>query len=396
MSNDDYGGEGYCNDCYDDEDNCDCGECGYGGDEGIRRWGDTPDLRFHDVPFIGPSPVPWMNEPYNRVHVSNAPAQGKYYLGMEIEVEDVSAHVVGSFVTRHSERMWATTDATIDNGFEIVTMPMTYGAWMETFPWDEWTNDIHNRVPDQSEYDSNGIHIHVSRAAFADAKGRPLASHLYKFMQFIRKHESAIQYLSERQGGSYCMWDQQRDARDSVKDAKSTNNYERYRPVNTQNRQTIELRFFDGRSDPTFMKRSLMFVHSLVEYTRHGKAHDKRTWEAYTTYVSDHADLYPELQAYFVSNRRRLLACALTSEFRYTDTVLPIIKRRKEQQRRELIEERNREARIRRERERAIELVDVTCQCVGCQAYAQRTANDMQTLDDGRTIMERATVQAGN
>ena len=374
MPSSEYGADSYCNDCYgDDEDYCDCGECGYGGGggEGIRRWGDRPDLVFHDTPFIGPI---YTVVPNLRGRLNYTPEAGKYYMGMEIEVEDTDAHVIGQFAKDHTDIMWATTDATLDNGYEIVTMPHTYDAWMQEFPWDEWTERIHNQVPNQDGYSSNGIHIHISRTAFANSKGRVLASHLYKFMQFIRINEGAIMMLSERSGNSYCEWNQQRDARDGLKDAKtdtSTNNYERYRPVNTQNRQTIELRFFDGRTDPTFMKRSIQFVHSVAEFTRHGSAKSDRSWEMYTAYISEHADMYPELHAYLVDKRKRLLLAALTTEANYADRVLPAIKQRKERDRREAREEVTRQARVLQERTQQMS-DPVACTCDACTAYAQR------------------------
>ena len=376
MAIGDYGGEGYCSDCFDDEDHCDCGECGYsGGGEGIRRWGDAPDLLFHDTPFIGPRQSEGTYGMTQR-NYDYQPKPNTYYLGMEIELEEAQAHIIGSFVTDHSEHMWATTDATIDDGYEIVTMPHTYGAWMSTFPWEEWTDKIHGVVPNQEQHSTNGIHIHISRSAFANAKGRPMASHLYKFMQFIRINERAIQMLSGRDNSSYCEWSQTRDARDSMNDAKtatSTRNYERYRPVNTQNRQTIELRFFDGRSDPVFMKRALGFVHSVAEFTRHSKAHDKRTWEAYTAYVSANEDMYPDLQAYLVANKRRLVFNAMSSEYRYSDEVMPAIKARKQRDLNDARTERNRLTRVQREREEAMDSPTI-CTCSACVAYNERLA----------------------
>ena len=374
MSVDMYGSDMYCSDCTgDDEDYCDCGECGYSGrGEGIRPWGDAPDLRFNDIPFIGP-----LQSLYMRQHAPNySPMVGKYYLGMEIEVEETDAHTIGEFVSAHPDFMWASTDATLDNGYEIITHPTTYASWMQQFPWAEWERDLHNNVPDQAAYNSNGIHIHVSRTAFADAKGTPKASHLYKFMQFIRINEGAIQMLSGRTSSSYCEWDQHRDARDGMADAKtatSTRNYERYRPINTQNRATVELRFFDGRTDPTFMKRALGFTTSVVEFTRHGKAHDPRTWEAYVEYVSEHAELYPDLNTYLMANKRRLVFNAMTSDFKYSDKVLPDIRVRKERERRQ-----NREA----QEVRARELIEreqlmanpAACTCSSCVAYADRLA----------------------
>jgi len=367
MSLDMYGSDGYCNEC-EDEDSCDCGECGNSSDdhEGIRRWGDTPDLIFHDTPFIGPVQASYQLAARGQSH---QPAPNKYYLGMEIELSHTRGGIIADFVNKHHDMMWATTDATVDDGFEVVTMPLTFDAWRDSFPWGEWTTDIHDVVPNQEGYTDNGIHVHISRSAFANSKGRVLASHLYKFMQFIRVNEDAIMTLAGRGTHSYCRWDQQRDARDSMNDAKastSTRNYERYRPINTQNRQTIELRFFDGRSDPVFMKRAIQFIHSVCEFTRHGNANSDRTWEVYTTWVSERNDTYPELNAYLNQKARRLLMGALTSEHRYKDQVLPRIKADKAAAKQQV--RREREAQLRRDAEvrRLRDSLNTPCVCDIC------------------------------
>ena len=362
-----YGGDGYCEVCYsehdEDEYDCTCEECQEydgGRPDGVRRWGDRPDLLFWHK-----KPQPATGYVYNYNPMPNS-----YYMGMEIELEE-SARIVGAEMNGTVlDHMWATTDASLDtgDGVEIVTMPHTFDAWMNEFDWEWWTEKIHGKVPDQTEYDANGIHIHVSRTAFFNRKGKMKASHLYKFMQFIQVNAKGIQHLAGRDGNTYCKWGAERDAKSRLTDAKaatSTRNYERYRPINTMNDDTIELRFFAGLSDPSFMKRSIMFVHSLVEFTRHNTFKDDRSWEAYAKYVKRYAMRYPDLAHFMHKDSRVLMVKAVSSEYEYKDNVLPILKADKARLANDARRERER-VRERAQRQ-GTATVDNVCSCGYCE-----------------------------
>lgn len=372
LTNSDYSGDNYCYDC-DTDGRCDCGDpdCysdGNGGlPDGIMQWGDAPDLRFFSMQGKLPS-------------MSYTEQKGEWYMGMEIEVAGQVNHTIGDAMvddTLLSSHMWASTDATIgESGAEIITHPHTYDAWVHDFPWATWTDRIHEDVPDQSRESCTGIHIHVSRTAFYSAKGKPRASHLYKFMQFIQVNEEAVMYLAGRESTNYCDWSQDRDAVSRVQDAKqgsSTSSSVRYRPINTQNRATVELRFFDGRTDPDFMKRAIQFTHSLVEFTRIGGAKSPRKWEDYTKYVRHNAMRYPQLVAYLNVESRRLLKGALVSEYRYKDDVMPKVRLKvKEEKDRQAERE---AARLIRIAERETRIANPpTCDCEHCnEAIANET-----------------------
>jgi len=331
MHNRHWAADGYCSSCYDHGD-CDCGECHGNEHEGIRSWGDQPDLMFWNK--VDDGGLGW---DYNYTARANT-----WYMGMEIELEQ--AGFIGQVMHEVTDHMWATTDSSLDSGVEVVTMPHTFEAWNDVFPWDWWRREVHDKAPDQEQWDTNGIHIHVSRSAFKDSKGKDRASHLYKFMQFIQVNEGGIQELAGRNGNTYCNWGQQRDGETRLSDAKkatSTDSTQRYRPINTQNGSTIELRFFAGLSDPAFMKRALQFTHSVVEFTRTGGFKKDRTWESWVEYVEQNSSLYPELDLYLAMNKRRLMVKAVTSELYYADKVKPMLKqRRKEREERKQREQR--------------------------------------------------------
>jgi hypothetical protein len=74
---------------------------------------------------------------------------------------------------------------------------------------------------------------------------------------------------------------------------------ERYSAVNTQNKHTLELRFFRGTMQPSGVLSALDLAHAMVEYTRDLRVSDVRmgalTWDWFTDYVRDNNGMYPDL-----------------------------------------------------------------------------------------------------
>lgn len=254
----------------------------------IRDWGDDPELEF----------VTFEN---GFVETDIFPANNTYYMGIEIELEDAATTINDTI--HMFPFLWAKTDSSLGRaGVEVVSMPATLEAWNNdgVIDWSRWDREVHQSVRNDGQYGSNGIHIHVSRSAFLKANGRRSASHLYRFMQFIQNHESTIQQFAGRTGNEYCYWNMADDMVERIDNALKPGSGDRYRPINVQNADTIELRFFDGRSEPDFILAALQFVHAVVEYTRTLSIKSKVSWSAFVRWVStrnEYAMLYSRLTA---------------------------------------------------------------------------------------------------
>jgi len=76
-------------------------------------------------------------------------------------------------------------------------------------------------------------------------------------------------------------------------------NTERYTAVNTQNRDTLELRFFRGTMNSKGVLATLDLAHAMVEYTRNLRLDDVKMgalkWDWFVDYVQDNNGLYPDL-----------------------------------------------------------------------------------------------------
>jgi len=78
-----------------------------------------------------------------------------------------------------------------------------------------------------------------------------------------------------------------------------TQNTERYSAVNTQNIDTLELRFFRGTMNSSGVLATLDMAHAMVEYTRNLRLDDVKlgalSWDWFVDWVSDNNGIYPDL-----------------------------------------------------------------------------------------------------
>jgi hypothetical protein len=186
---------------------------------------------------------------------------GPLFLGPEIEIETPSwrdvecAEIARSYM---GSLGYLKLDASIGNGFEIVTHPMSYDWAIAHFPWQMLT---HLRETGCVATASTGMHVHVSRAGFAST------CHTYRWMKLIYRNEQQVKAIARRTSDEWAAFtDQDRKA---VKDyAKGTRGGFRYRAINTQNPHTYELRVFASSLDPGEVQAALGFAAASVEYTR--------------------------------------------------------------------------------------------------------------------------------
>jgi hypothetical protein len=252
-------------------------------------------------------------EPY-QFHGSDSRA----HYGMEIEV--TTEQVNGAILTALDEGaghdiLFFKPDGSVE-GFEAVTHPMTYAWAIDHFPWEilaRWKSE--NRCTIVRE--SNGIHVHVSRAAFDGP------SHVFKWMKLFYLNQPVIERLAGRRDTSWAEF--RREVRDSqithvkrkqveAKGVTSSNvspwylppgwrdrtTSSRYQAINCTNDDTFEVRVFASTLRPSTARRHLQVVAGTVEYTRQLTAHDVAacdgwSWPAFAQWISANSHIYPEL-----------------------------------------------------------------------------------------------------
>lgn len=230
-------------------------------------------------------------------------AAAGYYLGLELEVNTAYAHGSTYEVAQHvseglGDLVYLKEDSSINTGFEIVTHPMTFEYAMTSVSW-RTVDELRTQYGMQETSDC-GMHIHVSRTAFATA------SHTYRWMRFIYRNARAVQQLARRSESDYASFESQVNAwaihfacvskkpelgnraYDALHDSPSNLPWylktpgarsrvyaaghpyraDRYSAINVNNEQTFELRFFANTVESREVKAALGFVHASIEYTR--------------------------------------------------------------------------------------------------------------------------------
>ncbi|MGY6658632.1 hypothetical protein ACXIZN_41385 [Amycolatopsis sp. TRM77291] len=184
---------------------------------------------------------------------------GPRYLGLELEI-NVPRGALSDCVDRATDTLgglgYLKADGSIPYGFELVTHPMSYRWALESFPW----GLLHDLGTKGCTGDGIGMHVHISRAAFAGP------CHVYRWMKFIYRNDSDVQALARRRSG-YAEFDT--DERFKVKETCKGERWSRRDlAINAQPKDTLELRIFASSLDPGQVQAALAFADASVSYTR--------------------------------------------------------------------------------------------------------------------------------
>lgn len=215
--------------------------------------------------------------------------KGPVYMGFELEVaygqyaEDSRTSPDEYAVSELGKLGYLKEDSSISGGgFEIVTHPMSYSFAMSKFPW-----DMLSELSDMGMYaaSSCGLHVHVSKTAFADKK------HIYRWMKFFYRNETNITAIARRNSDEWAKFSP--IAREDIKNyAKGKRGSDRYNAINTTNRTTFEIRIFASSLREAEIKAALGLVDASVEYTRNLTTSDILRnkgweWQSFQTWLTD-------------------------------------------------------------------------------------------------------------
>lgn len=220
---------------------------------------------------------------------------GPAFYGLEVEVTAYGSALEQSVMEGWDARpdgqpvVFFKEDGSVE-GFEMVSHPMSYDWAMANFPWHllRAFDRFGCRIDDME----NGIHVHVSRDAFATD------SHLLRWMKLIYRNQGLSESVARRGGTHWCEFSRyhRRGHAAHVKaqrakkrynatrpaygrgDEEALNAYaraseqdttrDRYSAINTTNSQTLEVRIFASTLDPVEAQAALQYVAATVEYTR--------------------------------------------------------------------------------------------------------------------------------
>lgn len=189
-----------------------------------------------------------------------------FYLGLELElnIEDCCLNPadLASEVLAMLPYAYAKKDRSIPHGFELVTHPATLKY--HSFSWmgivSAW-NDV------EIKYrlccaDITGMHVHLSRAFFSPMQ-------LAKLVYFINHDNNMdfLTYVAQRPLRHWARRDKTPNQTGGIRKAL-TGQLDRFRVLNCNPADTVELRLFNGSSKIDEIMKNLQFAHSLAHWIK--------------------------------------------------------------------------------------------------------------------------------
>lgn len=228
------------------------------------------------------------------------------YFGIELEVDlggelNKNAKRVTAIANEKDWHVYCKRDGSLDDGFEVVTHPMTLDYHCNQMPWKKVLIALREMGYRSHQTTTAGLHVHINRSSLGDTydeQEETVARLLYlvekyweELVKFSRRPLSQLDRWAARYGFKNC-------PKEILKTAKG--GYGRYTCINLCNDHTIEFRIFRGTLKYNTIIATLQLVEQLcnVAYCFSDEQIQSLSW---TTFVSGCTK--PELVQYLKERR---------------------------------------------------------------------------------------------
>ena len=233
---------------------------------------------------------------------------GPRYFGVELEIDGggedrCNAQEIMELANAHHPHVYCKHDGSLDDGFEIVTHPMSLEYHMNGMPWSavmERARELHYW---SHQAGTCGLHVHVSRNAFGETTQEQEAV-IARILYFVEKHWEELLKFSRRTPRQLERWASRYGYKDHPREildhAKKGGGGGRYSSINLENYSTIEFRIFRGTLKYNTLIATLQLVNRICDVALHlsDGALKAMSW---TTFVAGCTE--PELVHYLKERR---------------------------------------------------------------------------------------------
>ena len=235
---------------------------------------------------------------------------GNRYFGIELEVDgggerSSAAEEILSVANREEELIYCKHDGSLNDGFELVTHPLTLAFHQESMPWQAVLQKIRSLGYTSHQANTCGLHLHVSRAAFGtDAQEQDAV--IARILYFFEKHWGELLKFSRRTAYQLDRWaarygykDHPKEILDHVKKSYAG----RYTCINLNNEDTVEFRIFRGTLKYNTLIATLQMVNRICDVALFCSDEELKelSWTSFVSQLSK--EDYPQLIAYLKERR---------------------------------------------------------------------------------------------
>jgi len=198
--------------------------------------------------------------------------EGNRFFGIELEMDcagkdDDNARRIKEQANLRCEHIYCKSDGSLDDGFEIVSHPMTLDYHQHEMPWNDVLREA-VRLGYKSHMTSTcGLHVHVNRDALGENRDEQ-DEVVEKILFFVETHWNELFIFSRRSEYSMNRWSArygyEKTGKQILDKAKKGNNG-RYAAVNLCPYQTIEFRLFRGTLKLNTLIATLQLVNRIID-----------------------------------------------------------------------------------------------------------------------------------
>lgn len=237
-------------------------------------------IHYDDANYDDDNDLPYCNQCYaklsNRsIHAYNYKPEpifygsGDLFMGVELEIDGAgeiqdNAKSILNVGNQKAEHIYCKHDGSLNEGFEIVSHPMTLDYHLREMKWREVMEEALEMDYLSHNTSSCGLHVHVGRSAFGESEIEQ-ESAIGRVVFFVEKHWNELVKFSRRTAANLNRWASRyatisETAKETYSKAKAK--YAgRYVAVNLENYTTIEFRMFRG----TLRYKTFVATLQLVE-----------------------------------------------------------------------------------------------------------------------------------
>lgn len=235
---------------------------------------------------------------------------GERYFGVELEVDNAgessdNADTLLSIANETAEHIYCKRDGSLEDGFEIVTHPMTMQYHTHQMPWELLMENAVHLGYRSHQTDTCGLHIHVNRCSLGSDEAHQ-ESAIARILFFVENYWNELLRFSRRTQGQMNQWAARYGRKDNpkeqIKHVKAQYS-DRYRAVNLENYTTIEFRMFRGTLRYNTLIAALQLVNEICEAacSLSDRELEELTWSDFVARIESRGN--PELVRYLKERR---------------------------------------------------------------------------------------------
>lgn len=234
--------------------------------------------------------------------------EGKRFFGVELEIDgagednDNAAEIL-HIANVERPLVYCKHDGSLDDGFEIVTHPMTLDFHLHNMPWEQIVEEAKKLGCTSHQAGTCGLHVHVNRNAFGETEVQQDAV-IARILYFVEKNWEELLKFSRRTQSQLDQWAARYGYKDQPKElldhAKKSAHAGRYTSVNLTNKNTIEFRIFRGTLKHNTLIATLQLLDRICDVALFMSDEQVKAM-SWTTFVSGCTQ--PELVQYLKERR---------------------------------------------------------------------------------------------